>query len=129
MGHKIPTGDSFERTRQVRMDKDGRKARSFGFAAFLQFIQPVAKDQKLVPDYYLISTSFKDSCGDWDGTSRLVFQDLHELLGSGLQEVVAHEVGHCLGLRHNFKGTMQIRHLAKVTTSRVPDDTGSGDVN
>lgn len=26
------------------MDKDGRKARSFGFAAFLQAIEPVAKD-------------------------------------------------------------------------------------
>lgn len=65
------------RTRQVRMDKDGRKARSFGFAAFLQAIEPVAKDP-------------------------------HELLGSGLQEVVSHEVGHCLGLRHNFKGSMGI---------------------
>ncbi len=30
------------RTRHVRLDKDGRKARSFGFAAFLQF--GVAKD-------------------------------------------------------------------------------------
>lgn len=65
------------RTRQVRMDKEGRKARSFGFAAFLQAIEPVAKDP-------------------------------HELLGSGLQEVVSHEVGHCLGLRHNFKGSMGI---------------------
>mgnify|MGYP002803376676 FL=1 len=63
------------RTRHVRLDKDGRKARSFGFAAFLQF--GVAKDP-------------------------------YELLGSGLQEVVTHEIGHCLGLRHNFKGSMGI---------------------
>lgn len=31
--------------------------------------------------------------------------DREEYLGQLLKELVAHEVGHCLGLRHNFKGS------------------------
>lgn len=41
---------------------------------------------------------------------RLRRSELEALLGSGLQEIVTHEVGHCLGLRHNFKGSMGVSH-------------------
>jgi len=41
---------------------------------------------------------------------RLQHSELEALLGSGLQEIVTHEVGHCLGLRHNFKGSMGVSH-------------------
>ncbi len=46
---------------------------------------------------------------------QVVRQDPYELLGSGLQEVVSHEIGHCLGLRHNFKGSMGISALTALT--------------
>jgi len=34
--------------------------------------------------------------------------EIEALMGGGLRDVVMHEVGHILGLRHNFKGTLAI---------------------
>mmetsp|Transcript_58041 Transcript_58041/g.136019 ORF Transcript_58041/g.136019 Transcript_58041/m.136019 type:complete len:974 (-) Transcript_58041:104-3025(-) len=39
---------------------------------------------------------------------RVLYKDLEALIGSALKEIVMHEVGHCLGLRHNFKGSMGV---------------------
>jgi len=39
---------------------------------------------------------------------KMTNDELEALIGAGLQDVVMHEVGHTLGLRHNFKGTMDI---------------------
>lgn len=57
---------SLGRTRHVRLDKDGRKARSFGFAAFLQF--GVAKDVNLCSQPFSQQTHAM-----WIGTNSFVF--------------------------------------------------------
>merc|ERR1712117_318865 len=40
-------------------------------------------------------------------------------LESGIAELVAHEVGHTLGLRHNFKGSKSISFEVAVRTTNI----------
>eukprot|EP00923_Selenidium_pygospionis_P028521 GHVN01051185.1.p1 GENE.GHVN01051185.1~~GHVN01051185.1.p1 ORF type:complete len:980 (+),score=229.45 GHVN01051185.1:198-3137(+) len=43
--------------------------------------------------------------GDWSEPSNKTVSLMARLMSSGLSSVVTHEVGHALGLRHNFKGS------------------------
>jgi hypothetical protein len=40
----------------------------------------------------------------------LTLPEQEDLLGQGVKDVVMHEVGHILGLRHNFKGSMGVSY-------------------
>jgi hypothetical protein len=40
----------------------------------------------------------------------LTLSEQEDLLGKGVKDVVMHEVGHILGLRHNFKGSMGVSY-------------------
>jgi len=42
------------------------------------------------------------------GTRPLTAPQLEDLMGEGLRSVVMHEMGHILGLRHNFKGSTSV---------------------
>ncbi|CAK0848669.1 unnamed protein product [Prorocentrum cordatum] len=40
----------------------------------------------------------------------MTLEEQEDLLGQGVKDVVMHEVGHILGLRHNFKGSMGVSY-------------------
>ena len=50
-----------------------------------------------------------------------------EFLGQAIKEVVMHEVGHSLGLRHNFKASIMLRpdQINDTSITRVKGMTGS----
>ena len=47
----------------------------------------------------------------------------HEFIGQAIKEVVMHEVGHTLGLRHNFKASSTI-NLKDANNTEVTHKTG-----
>ncbi len=52
----------------------------------------------------------KDDKKDKDAKAKEKDKIIDELIAQAVKEVVMHEVGHTLGLRHNFKGSTMLRH-------------------
>jgi len=50
-----------------------------------------------------------------------------EFIGQILKEVVIHEVGHCLGLRHNFKGSTWLP-MSEIEEHNQPGDANVGSI-
>jgi hypothetical protein len=78
---------------------------------------------------------------DFDGSKSLV-ESINKVIESGLpdeailkisqdyvREVVAHEIGHTLGLRHNFAGTLAATYTAEERPKLFQDYLSSGTVN
>jgi hypothetical protein len=54
-------------------------------------------------------------------------RDSEEFIGQVIKETVMHEVGHCLGLRHNFKGSTWLP-LEEIEKHNLPGDASIGSV-
>jgi hypothetical protein len=53
--------------------------------------------------------------------------DSEEFIGQILKEVVCHEVGHCLGLRHNFKASTWLP-MAEIIEQNTPGEANVGSI-